>query len=173
MDRISRPLASLALLISLALTGAPAEAQDRTGAPIVEDFITELERKAIDRYMERRGLKNDERSEILDPRTNPEVGHRGKSSHKHAGKGRGKGKHKGLPPGLAKRGGNLPPGLAKRSQLPPGLAKRQLPDDLQVLLPTRAPGTELVEVDGNVVLVDLVTDKVLDIIEGAIVGTAQ
>ena len=50
-------------------------------------------------------------------------------------------KSKGLPPGLAKRGGNLPPGLQKHlqknGQLPPGLQKRlePLPVDLDRRLP--------------------------------------
>lgn len=42
--------------------------------------------------------------------------------------GNGFGQMQGLPPGLAKRGGNLPPGLQKHlmrhGQLPPGLQKR-------------------------------------------------
>ncbi|HVX65261.1 MAG TPA: hypothetical protein VHA11_01590, partial [Bryobacteraceae bacterium] len=41
------------------------------------------------------------------------------------------GGRQGLPPGLAKRGGDLPPGLAKQlrrnGQLPPGLEKRMVP----------------------------------------------
>ena len=53
----------------------------------------------------------------------------------------GKSKKKGLPPGLAKRGGNLPPGLQKKldrdGRLPPGLQKRlePLPVDLDRRLP--------------------------------------
>ena len=52
-----------------------------------------------------------------------------------------KGKKKGLPPGLAKRGGDLPPGLQRHiernGQLPPGLQKRlePLPSDLHSRLP--------------------------------------
>lgn len=38
---------------------------------------------------------------------------------------------KGMPPGLAKRGGDLPPGLKKKRHLPPGLAKRdRMPEDV-------------------------------------------
>jgi hypothetical protein len=41
------------------------------------------------------------------------------------------GGRQGLPPGLAKRGGDLPPGLAKQlrrnGRLPPGLEKRMVP----------------------------------------------
>ena len=53
-------------------------------------------------------------------------------------------KTKGLPPGLAKRGGDLPPGLQKKlerdGQLPPGLQKRMepLPVDLDRRLPSFA-----------------------------------
>jgi len=49
------------------------------------------------------------------------IEHYYKKSHKNK---------KGLPPGLAKRGGNLPPGLAKRDKLPPGLQGEPLPHDL-------------------------------------------
>src|SRR5499426_4381078 len=51
------------------------------------------------------------------------------------------GPSKGLPPGLAKRGGNLPPGLQKHLErdgtLPPGLQKRitPFPVDLDRRLP--------------------------------------
>lgn len=46
--------------------------------------------------------------------------------------GRGRGHGRGLPPGLAKRGGDLPPGLAMRHGLPPGLARNdRLPEDVE------------------------------------------
>jgi uncharacterized protein UPF0150 len=53
---------------------------------------------------------------------------------------------RGLPPGLAKRGGNLPPGLEKQllrnGPLPPGLQKRlePLPFELERRLPPLLPG---------------------------------
>ena len=53
---------------------------------------------------------------------------------------------RGLPPGLAKRGGNLPPGLEKQlvrnGTLPPGLEKRlePLPVELERQLPPLAAG---------------------------------
>lgn len=44
---------------------------------------------------------------------------------------RGRRHGRGMPPGLAKRGGDLPPGLAKRRSLPPGLARNdRLPEDV-------------------------------------------
>ena len=81
-----------------------------------------------------------------------------------------KGKRKGMPPGLAKRGGDLPPGLAKRGgELPPGLAKR-LPRDLESDLPRRSPNFRRVIVDNDIVLIDAATNKVLDVLEDVIRG---
>ena len=82
-----------------------------------------------------------------------------------------KGKAKGLPPGLAKRGGNLPPGLQKHlernGQLPPGLQKRlePLPVDLSRQLPPLPEHWERVIVERDVILLDRRTNRILDIIE--------
>ena len=167
-----------ALLFSLAVMILPVGASLSTPAigaesvadPIAERFITELERKAIDRYLRRRGVPKHEREVILDP--DEEYGldfdddDEGASGYARKNKHKGK-KHKGLPPGLAKRD-QLPPGLAKRSELPPGLAKRDLPQDLRDLLPARGGGYELKEIDGSIILIDIATNTVLDIIEGAL-----
>ncbi len=88
-----------------------------------------------------------------------------------------KGKAKGLPPGLAKRGGNLPPGLQKHleknGQLPPGLQKRlePLPVDLDRRLPYLPDDWERVILDSDVILIDRRTNRILDIIEN-IIGLA-
>lgn len=85
-----------------------------------------------------------------------------------------KGKAKGLPPGLAKRGGNLPPGLQKQlqknGQLPPGLQKRvePLPVELSRQLPPLPEHWERVIVDRDVILLDRRTNRILDIIEDVI-----
>jgi hypothetical protein len=85
-----------------------------------------------------------------------------------------KGKAKGLPPGLAKRGGNLPPGLqkhlAKNGQLPPGLQKRlePLPVDLDRQLPSLPEQWERVIVERDVILLDRRTNRILDIIENVV-----
>jgi hypothetical protein len=91
-----------------------------------------------------------------------------------------KAKAKGLPPGLAKRGGNLPPGLQKQlernGQLPPGLQKRlkPLPVDLNRQLPPLPEYWERVIVERDVILLDRRTNRILDIIEGVIaVATGQ
>jgi hypothetical protein len=81
---------------------------------------------------------------------------------------------KGLPPGLANKD-ELPPGLAKQLQkngtLPPGLAKRSLPGDLERRLPPPPKGYErqIIE-DATVVLVDMATGKIADIIYDVITG---
>jgi hypothetical protein len=84
------------------------------------------------------------------------------------------GKSKGLPPGLAKRGGNLPPGLQKHleknGQLPPGLQKRlePLPVELNRQLPPLPEHWERVIVERDVILFDRRTNRILDIIENVI-----
>ncbi len=69
---------------------------------------------------------------------------------------RGK-KAKGLPPGIAKN-------LARGKPLPPGIAKRYLPTDLNLLLPPPRKGFERVIVDGKVLLVEIATRVVHDIL---------
>jgi len=88
-----------------------------------------------------------------------------------------KAKQKGLPPGLAKRGGNLPPGLQKQldknGRLPPGLQKRlePLPVDLDRRLPRLPDHWERVIIERDVILIDRRTQRILDIIEN-VVGLA-
>ena len=83
-------------------------------------------------------------------------------------------KKKGLPPGLAKRGGNLPPGLQKKldrdGKLPPGLQKRlePLPTDLDRRLPRLPEHWERVILERDIILVDRRTNRILDIIENVI-----
>jgi hypothetical protein len=83
-------------------------------------------------------------------------------------------KTKGLPPGLAKRGGNLPPGLQKHLQrngtLPPGLQKRlePFPNDLESRLPHVPDIWSRVILGRDVLLIDRRTNRILDIIENVI-----
>lgn len=82
-----------------------------------------------------------------------------------------KAKPKGLPPGLAKRGGNLPPGLQKKleknGELPPGLQKKltPLPVELDRQLPPLPDSWERVVVERDIILIDRRTNRILDIIE--------
>jgi hypothetical protein len=74
--------------------------------------------------------------------------------------------NKGLPPGLAKRGGNLPPGLAKRDRLPPGLQGNSLPYELERKL-SRLPSSYVrVRIGQDIVLMDRNTRVVFDVVYG-------
>ena len=110
--------------------------------------------------------KRSERFSPEERRIIEEYYHRGKKS-----------KQKGLPPGLAKRGGNLPPGLQKKldrdGKLPPGLQKRlePLPTDLDHRLPRLPDYWERVILERDIILIDRRSNRILDIIEN-IIGLA-
>ena len=91
-----------------------------------------------------------------------------KSKGGKAGKEHGK---DATPHGLAKRDAP-PPGHAKQLErngtLPPGLAKRDLPPDVLAKLPGLPAGLERVIVGDDVVLVEMATQKVLDVIVGVL-----
>jgi len=77
------------------------------------------------------------------------------------GKDKGKDKqNKGK--GVGSQG--MPPGLAKKGKLPPGIAKRQLPAALAAQLPPPPKGFERVIVDNDIVLVEITTQIVHDIL---------
>jgi hypothetical protein len=75
----------------------------------------------------------------------------------------------GLPPGLTGR--PLAPGLQKHidrtGRLPPGLEKRRLPSGLLGQLPQRA-GQDYRVVGNDIVLVELATNLILDIMQGVL-----
>ena len=76
---------------------------------------------------------------------------------------------KGLPPGLAKRGGDLPPGLEKqlqrKGQLPPGLDKRitAFPADLERQLSPLKPGLMRGVIEGRAVIYSPKTSAIFDV----------
>ena len=71
--------------------------------------------------------------------------------------GNGKHKNKGLPPGIAKN-------LQRGKPLPPGIAKRYLPDGLRHALPAPPKGYERIIVDGKLLLVEIATHVIHDIL---------
>ncbi len=71
--------------------------------------------------------------------------------------GKAKKKTKGLPPGIAKN-------LARGKPLPPGIAKRYLPSSLRDVLPPPPKGFERIIVDGKILLVEIATRVVHDIL---------
>ncbi len=62
----------------------------------------------------------------------------------------------------------MPPGLAKQGKLPPGIAKRQLPGSLVAQLPPPPKGYERVIVDNDVLLVNIATQIVHDVLTDAL-----
>lgn len=74
----------------------------------------------------------------------------------------------GLPPGLAKRGGDLPPGLQKQlvrnGHLPPGLEKKlyPFPVELERRLPPLRPGLVRGFIGGSAVILDSKTRVIFD-----------
>jgi len=82
--------------------------------------------------------------------------------HGDAGKGQQtKQKSKSLPPGIAKN-------LARGKPLPPGIAKQRLPDDLTRRLPPVHDGYERIVVDGRVLLVEIATQIIHDVLLAAV-----
>ena len=71
-----------------------------------------------------------------------------------------------------KKGGSLPPGIAKNlsrgKALPPGIAKQYLPDGLERLLPPAPRGYERIVLDGKILLVEVATRIIHDVLLDAV-----
>ena len=80
----------------------------------------------------------------------------------------------GLPPGLAKRGGNLPPGLEKQLErngtLPPGLQKKlePCPVDLERQLPPLPVDYRRAVIGAHIVVLNKNTNVVVDIFKDVV-----
>jgi len=83
--------------------------------------------------------------------------------HSVAQRGKGKKGAKGLPPGIAKN-------LQRGKPLPPGIAKQVLPTSLIALLPPAPHGFERIEIAGKVLLVEIATQVIHDVLEDVILG---
>ena len=84
--------------------------------------------------------------------------------HSTADSGHKKGKHaKGLPPGIARN-------LQRGKPLPPGIAKQVLPTGLIGILPPPPHGFERIELAGKILLVEVATQVIHDILEDVILG---
>lgn len=83
--------------------------------------------------------------------------------HSHGEAGRGKSKHKSLPPGIAKN-------LARGKPLPPGIAKQSLPYELRRSLPPVRDGYERIIVGGKVLLVEIATQVIHDVLSDVILN---
>jgi len=65
-------------------------------------------------------------------------------------------------------GGKAKSGKQKQNALPPGIAKKALPGDLNRRLPPVRDGYERIIVDGRVLLVEIATQVIHDILVDAI-----
>jgi len=72
-------------------------------------------------------------------------------------------KSKGLPPGIAKN-------LQRGKPLPPGIAKQALPSGLVNQLPPAPDGYERIVLSGKVLLVDVATQVIQDVLEDIVLG---
>jgi len=72
-------------------------------------------------------------------------------------------KHKTLPPGIAKN-------LERGKPLPPGIAKRYLPADLQEELPVAPEGYERIVIDDKILLIEIATQMIQDVLAEHIIG---
>ena len=79
------------------------------------------------------------------------------------GNGKGRGSSKSLPPGIEKN-------LQRGKPLPPGIAKQVLPSGLVAQLPPPPKGYERIEVAGKILLVEIATQVIHDVLEDVIFG---
>lgn len=83
--------------------------------------------------------------------------------HGDVGKGQQKKQSsKPLPPGIARN-------LVRGKPLPPGIAKQRLPNDLIQRLPPVGVGYERVIVDGRLLLVEVATQVIADVLIDALI----
>ena len=141
-------------------TGPVVSAEEITTAVVragVQGAFNELERQMIRKY-----FKENEYVHYVEDKDD----HKG-GSYKNQGKSKNlsknKGKNKDLPPGIAKN-------LQRGKPLPPGIAKRDLPQGLESSLPGKHDGYESLIVGNDVVLVEIDTGKIADIITDAVLG---
>ena len=140
--------------LCLLSAGPVVSAEEITTAVVragVEGAFNELEKQMIRKY-----FKENEYVHYVDDDDS--------YSQKHKGKSKNKGKNKGLPPGIAKN-------LQRGKPLPPGIAKRNLPPGLESSLPGKHDGYETLIVGDDVVLVEIDTGKIADIITDAVLGS--
>jgi hypothetical protein len=88
---------------------------------------------------------------------------RGYYGNTRASNGRGRGRNGGLPPGIAKN-------LARGKSMPPGIAKQHLPVDLVTHLPSAPSGLEYLVVAGKLLLVDIATQVVREVLLESVFG---
>jgi len=140
----------LLMILSCLIAATPVQAEDAVTAVVKEGIkaaFAEAERQAIYKYYGK----------------HPEY-YREYAYKRDTGPGKGnKHKKKGLPPGIAMK-------LERGGTLPPGIAKQFLPGDLESQLPSVLRGYERRVVGADVLLVDIATGVIADIIVDAVLG---
>ena len=150
-----RKISFAIIALSLIFTGPVVFAEEVVTAVVKEGIkgaFNELERQTIKKYFK----ENEYVHYIEEDESNS-------GKNKNKGKSKNKRKNKDLPPGIAKN-------LERGKPLPPGIAKRELPHGLDSSLPERRDGYERTIVGNDMVLVDIDTGIIADIIEDAVLG---
>ncbi len=128
-----------------------------SGASYADDIATEVAKEGL------KGAFNELEKQLIKKYFGEHgyVSHSDDSSYSRKGK-KGK-KGKGLPPGIAMN-------LERGKPLPPGIAKQQLPGGLHSKLPKVPDGYERTIVGNDVLLVEINTGKIADIMVDAVLG---
>ncbi len=131
-----------------------------SGAAYAEDAVTEIAKEGL-----KGAFKEAERQLIKEYFGEyGYVSHSDDSSYSGKGKKWKKGKKgKGMPPGIAMN-------LERGKPLPPGIAKKQLPSGLHSKLPKVPDGYERTIVGNDVLLVEIDTGRIADIMVDAVLG---
>ena len=122
--------------------------------------FSEVERKLILAYYDGKYGSRERDDRYQDDRDDFNRGKKNIMKHKR------RGHSKGLPRGIAKK-------LERGGPLPPGLAKKQLSTDLRNLLPPVRAGFERAEIDGEVVLIEIASQRIADVIERSAKNVSQ
>ncbi len=144
---------SLAATLFLAVFMAPMSPVPAQS--VGEMIFSAAERRIIAEYYAANYLDADDDGDSLGANERGQGNDQGKGKGK--GQGQGKGRSGGLPPGLEKH-------LERNGQLPPGLTGRDLPVGLSGQLPPVRQGTRRIIVDRDVVLIDIATNVVIDVL---------
>lgn len=156
LNRISTVIVTSFLLISIPGLAVGDLVKDVAKQAAGAAF-SEVERQAIEKYYEttapyrERTYKTEENDD--------DQGYGRKSDHrkKHSRKDKEYGKRGNLPKGIRKK-------LERGGTLPPGIAKRNLPGDLERQLPPVPAGYERIETNEQVLLRNLASGVIADVI---------
>lgn len=141
----------LSAITLLLFTTTPSRAEDVATAVVregVKASFEEFERQMIYKYFGENTYQHEDHDYDYD--------------HDYDKKAK-KDRKKGLPPGIQKK-------LERGGTLPPGIAKNYLPDDLEHRLPPPPQGYERTIVGNDVLLVEIDTGRIADIVTDAILG---